>query len=406
MRLLWIATKPPAPPVDGGRLVALLTLEALAHAGVEVTLVAPVASDSEAARVEPALAPVCTPRLVQARPRPPLAAALGSLAGGPPYSIARHALPEVRAEVGRLLAAQRFDAVHAEQLQAFSQAAPALAAGVPVVLRAQNVESELWRATAGLHRWAGPWLAREARHLARYEGEAVRRATATVALTERDAGRLRELAGGVAVSTVPPPFPAELPPAEGRLPGDPPLVLLGSGGWLPNREGTRWFLEEVWPAVLSSVPGARLHLYAATAERPPRLPAAVEAHAPPEESRGAFAPGSVLAVPVRIASGIRMKILEAWARGVPVVCTPEAAAGLAAEDGRELLLAETPEAWAVAVARLRDRPSDREALVSAGRRALAERHAPAGAAACLVEVYRGAREAASGASPAGGPGER
>lgn len=389
MRLLWIATKAPVPPVDGGRLVALFTLEALAEQGVDVTLVAPVEPGSTVAELEAALAPFCRPRLVPAAPRRPLGSAARSLLSGRPYAIERHTLQELRSEVDRLVATQRFDAVHAEQLQAFAQAGPALSAELPVVLRAQNVESDLWRATARLHRWAGPWLAREARRLARYEGEAVRRASVTVALTERDAERLRSLAGdGARVVAVPPPFPAELPAGELPLPGDPSLVLLGSGGWLPNRDAARWFLEEVWPVVYARVPGAVLHLFAAEPERPGALPPGVELHAPPATSRDAFAPGSILVVPLRIASGIRMKVLEAWARGVPVVASPEAAAGLEAEDGRELLLCRDAGELAAALERLGASGTLRTQLVASGRWALARRFHPATVAATLVRTYR------------------
>lgn len=148
----------------------------------------------------------------------------------------------------------------------------------------------------------------------------------------------------------PPPFPSELSPADHPLPGEPSLVLLGSGGWLPNREGTRWFLEEVWPEIRAKVPGALLHLFAAERDRPEKLPAGVVPHPPPADTRDAFAPNAILVVPLRIASGIRMKILEAWARGVPVVATPEAAAGLEVEEGREMMVASSGEAFTQAVA--------------------------------------------------------
>jgi glycosyltransferase involved in cell wall biosynthesis len=210
----------------------------------------------------------------------------------------------------------------------------------------------------------------------------------TVALTEPDAARLRELAGGRAdLVAIPPPFPAALPPGEIHLPGDPPLVLLGSGGWLPNRDATRWFLAEAWPEVRRDLPGAILHLYAGRAERPGNLPAGVEPHPPPADSRDAFAPGSILAVPLRIGSGIRMKILEAWARGVAVVATPQAAAGLQAEDGRELLLAEDGPGFAAAVGRLASEPGLRERLLAAGRRSLAAHHDPAAVGRRLLEAY-------------------
>jgi glycosyltransferase involved in cell wall biosynthesis len=397
MRLLWIATKPPVPPIDGGRLVAWTTLQALAAEGVDITLVAPVAPGADAAGVEEELAAVCRPHLVRAAPRRPAAALLRSALGSRPYAVARHTIPAVAREVERLVASERFDAVHAEQLHAFVQAEPALRAGIPVVLRAQNVESDLWRAAARLHPWAGPWLAREARRLARFEAKAVRRATTTVALSERDAERLRELAGPEArVVVVPPPFPAELPPADHPLPGDPPLVLLGSGGWLPNRDGTRWFLAEVWPEVRAKVPGAVLHLYAAESERPKKLPPGVQLHSPPADSREAFAENAVLVVPLRIASGVRMKILEAWARGVPVVATPEAVAGLGAEDGVEVLLAESARELAAA---LQGPDALRAGLVASGRQALASRFDPARAARALVRLYRSFTPTAGSRSP-------
>jgi glycosyltransferase involved in cell wall biosynthesis len=92
-------------------------------------------------------------------------------------------------------------------------------------------------------------------------------------------------------------------------------------------------------------------------------------------------------VPLRIASGVRMKVLEAWARGVPVVGTPAALAGLDAEDGREALAAAGSEGFVRAFARLHREPGLASLLVDAGRRALRERHAPARVAADLLAAY-------------------
>jgi glycosyltransferase involved in cell wall biosynthesis len=389
VKVLWIGTKEPAPPVDGGRLLTLQTLAALAAAGAEVTLVAPSAHPSAPAAggagAGPPLAALCRPELVAARPRGRLPALLASLAGGTPYSIGRHRVEALRRRVAALLERQRFDVVHAEQLQAFPQASPARERSIPVVLRAQNVESDLWAAAAGRSP-ARPWLVREARRLAAWEGRAVGAAAAVLALTAPDAARLRELAGGREVEVVPVPFPARLPPGEETLPGSPPLVILGRRDWFPNRDAAAWFVAEVWPRVRQRVPAARLHLF----DPPPALAAAagVELHPPPADSRRAFAPGSVMVVPLRIASGVRMKILEAWARGVAVVATPAAAAGLEARDEGELLLADDAEGFAAAVARLAAEPALGAALTAAGRRLLAARHDGAGVAARLLAAYR------------------
>lgn len=386
MSLLVLATKAPWPPVDGGRFLLGNTLKALSEAGCRATLVAPVdpaAFDLD--RVAAELSAWCVPRLVPAAPARPAAALVRSL-GGVPFSIARHSLAAVRGEVERVLAAERFNLVHAEQLQALPQAEPAFLRRIPVVLRAQNVESDLWAATARRREgWRGRVLAFEARRLARWESEAVRRAAATFALSAEDAARLQDLAGGGGrVRVVRAAFP-DLPAGTGRLPGDPAVVVLGSRGWLPNEDAVDWFLTEVWPATREALPGAVLHLFGAGAAASP----GVVLHPSPEDSGEAFAPGSILAVPLRIASGVRIKVLEAWARGIPVVGTPAALAGLEVEDGEEALVARDSRGFARALARLHGEPGLRERIVEGGRRARRERHDPARVVGELLAAYDG-----------------
>jgi len=387
MRILWVATKAPWPAVDGGRLVAAVTLEALGASGHEPTVVAPVRPRDRdlaaaAARREGWKRLVLVPTAP-----PPLAwAALRSSLGRLPVTIRRHALPEVRRVVVGLMEEGRFDVAHAEQLQALGPLVEAERRGLPIVLRAQNVESELWQGAsrAPLLGWL---LRREVKRLAAWEGESVRRAAATVALTARDAARLAELSGVPdRVHHVPAPFPSRLPSATSPLPGSPAVVLLGSEGWRPNRDGARWFVERVWPRVRRDLPQAVLHVLGL----PVQAGAGVCSRPAPADSREAFADGAVLVVPLLVASGVRMKILEAWARGVPVIATPEAALGLEATGGRELLLARQPEEFALALRRLREERGLAAALVAAGRDRLTTRHEPGAVAARLVEVYSSA----------------
>ena len=81
-----------------------------------------------------------------------------------------------------------------------------------------------------------------------------------------------------------------------------------------------------------------------------------------------------------------MRVLEAWARGVVVVASPEAASGLHAADGRELLLARSGEEFAVAIERLGAAAGLAEQLIAGGRARLAADHAPAKFAARLVAL--------------------
>jgi len=145
------------------------------------------------------------------------------------------------------------------------------------------------------------------------------------------------------------------------------------------------FTRSAWPAIRARLPGARLHVFG----NRHRCLEAPEIHwyPSPTDSRDAFAPGSVMVVPLRIASGVRMKILEAWARRIPVVALPQAAAGLDASHGRELLLASSGEEFATALERLKEEPDLRASLVAAGTAALKRWHDPGQAAARLEEIY-------------------
>lgn len=395
MRILWISTKPPWPPVDGGRLAQALTLEALAREKARVTVVTPdLGPEAEAGRVPQGI----RVERVATRLRPRVPALAVSLTSNRPAGVVRHSLRAVRRRVAEELErAGDYDVVHVEQVHAWPQSEPALTAnggaGVPRVLRTQNVESDLTRAAGGETRSPGWVLRREARRMERYEARVVAEADAAVALTAEDAERLAELAGRP-VETVPPPFPTRLPDAGAPLPGDPALVVLGGSGWWPNREATRRLAADVWPVLARRLPGAVLHLFGTVAggDR-------ITVHPPPDDSRRAFAPGSILLVPLRSASGLRMKVLEAWSRGVPVVATPTAARGLGdAVTGDEpaLLIApdDDPETFTEAVARLHEDDALRRRIVHNGRAALA-RDYDAGAIACrLLEIYRRSLHAA------------
>ena len=387
-RILVIATKSPWPPVDGGRAVLWHTLGGLAQEGHRVTLVAPVRPGEETGEAVSALRERCDPHLVDAVPRSAPRAVAAALRSGDPLTVARHRLRAVKEQVAVLVGRQRFDVVHVEQVQAWPQAAAARRHGLPVVHRAQNVEGELWRFAAH-HRspLVAPLFLAEARRLERFEAKVVRRAAVTVAFNELDAVALRRVVGegGGEVVSIPAPFPGELPPAREALDGRPAVVLLASGGWLPNRDLVRSFAAR-WHEVRATLPGAVLHLFS---EGPsPLLADGVVRHPPPADSRTAFPAGAICVVPSRHATGIPVKALEAWARGLPVLASAEAVAGLEATPDGDVLAYDGVLALRAVLERLEREDGLRERLVAAGRATLARRHEPASVAGRLVELYR------------------
>jgi hypothetical protein len=391
-----VATKCPWPPTDGGRQVLDQTLRAITGVGAEVTLVSPPpvarsprpGAESGAGATGSAVSPTTAIERLHAVyvPRHPSPWLLTVLRPGTPATIVRQTDGAITRTIEHTVAESgAFDIAHAEQLQTLAMLEPVRRRGIPIVLRAQNVESDLWAGAARAIPIAAPWLRWQAALLRRWEGAAVARVAATVALTARDADRLRALARGRGnVVHLPTPFPGVLPASASPLPGDPPIVVAG-GGWIPNRDGARWFVREVWPLVRDRLPGARLHLFGD--DRSP-VPAGVERHSSPSDSRDLFPPNAIHVVALRIASGVRMKILEAWARGVPVVATPAAAAGLEAGASAGYLSGATPGELADAVRALRADAGLAARLTDAGRAVLATRHDPAAIGERWMDLYR------------------
>jgi polysaccharide biosynthesis protein PslH len=414
MRILWVATKAPCPTTDGGRAVMLATIEALAAAGARLTVVTPlpieplpISGDSNREKSDGNSTIVRSvhenPRFIQTDsyflewPN----SIVRSFRSGRPASIERHGHAPLAARVEALMRDEPpFDVVHCEQLQALPIAEPARRAGVACVLRAQNVESAVWDVMADeAPAWRAAAMRVEAGRMRRFEAEAIGDVDATIALSTDDAAALAAMtpAASSRIRAVPPPIPSAWLAATDRA-GESDqrstaFIWIGSAGWAPNDAARRWLLDDIWPAICARVPDARLHLFAGEAvgdaagdaERGAR--GSIARRGAPRESGEAFLPGGILLIPMRAASGVRMRVLEAWARGVPVIASPAAIAGLDAEDGRDVLIAADNRAFAEAAARLTCDTSLRTRLVAEGRATLARRHAPRRIAEATLEVY-------------------
>lgn len=127
------------------------------------------------------------------------------------------------------------------------------------------------------------------------------------------------------------------------------VAMSGNFDYLPNREGRRWFEQRVWPGLSGQFPQLQWRLIGKGAN-------------PVEDAVEELARAQVAVVPILSGSGTRLKILEAWSAGTPVVSTALGAEGLECESGRHLLIADEPAAFRDATARLLRDPELRQRL--------------------------------------------
>jgi glycosyltransferase involved in cell wall biosynthesis len=136
------------------------------------------------------------------------------------------------------------------------------------------------------------------------------------------------------------------------------LEILFCGGldYYPNEEGIRWFYDKVFPLVQSSIPGVRLTLVGksplilggGSIEQDP----SVEIVGMVTDVQPFYKRASVCIAPLLSGSGTRLKILEAMSMGNPVVATSIGSEGISYTDGKNILIADSPEIFAFQILKL------------------------------------------------------
>ena len=396
MRVLQLSPKVPWPPEDGGRVASRVLALSLLGAGAEVRLLS---LNPAKHGVDPASLPdeARTVRLETIDHDTSLSVAgfLGSLLRGTSYNVDRFRSAAFERRVVAAVREEPPDVVLLESLYLLP-CLPALrrATRAPVVLRSFNVEHEIWEKLVPGERNPARrvLLAHLARRLRAYE-VAVRDAPdAIVPVTAEDAETYRRLGATVPIHVAPVGLETALVPDRSGEGERETLVFLGALDWRPNLEGVRWFLDRVWPAVRTAVPRARLMVGGSNP------PAGLERRLSGEgvmlvgrvpEAHAFFASGTAMVVPLLSGGGMRVKILEAMALGVPVVSTRLGATGIEARDGVEIRLADEPDTMATACIGLLSDPTGAAELGRAGRRCVLARFDADFIARSLLEFLSG-----------------
>ena len=171
------------------------------------------------------------------------------------------------------------------------------------------------------------------------------------------------------------------------------LLFLGGFRHTPNLEALFWFTREVLPRVLTRHPGARLIVAGAEPPPPHSIPNysdAIELRGFVEDAREPLGRCSIFVCPIRNGSGVRVKLLEAFAAGIPVVSTTLGAEGLTSVDGEICALADDAASFAHNINALIENPEIGRAMAERARREMETNRDMAGMSERLMESYRAA----------------
>jgi glycosyltransferase involved in cell wall biosynthesis len=351
MRILWVKTDFLHPTNRGGQIRTLETLRRL-HRRNEVHFIAyddPGTPEGRERASEYSARAYPVNRVIPPRRSPHFFLQLAANILSPlPLAVGRYESDQMKARIRTVLTAHPFDAIVCD----FLSSAPNLPDLGKAVLFQHNIESRIWQRHA---EHASDMLSRtyfgvQARRMLRCERDFCRRAARVISVSPNDTKDMRELFGVTSISEIATGVDLEYfaPHAQASARWD--LVFLGAMDWLPNIDGARYFVSEILPRIRKSLPHVRL-VFAGRNPVPEiqafaRSDSQIEVTGTVSDVRPYLWNSLVSIVPLRIGGGTRLKIYEAMAAGIPVVSTSIGAEGLAVTPDRNILLADSADAFA------------------------------------------------------------
>jgi polysaccharide biosynthesis protein PslH len=382
LKILFLYSRPPLPMTRGDELTVSHLIEfmhARGHVVDLLTLVAPghAFRDEHRAWLESRCRRVETVALGRAEG---LAEAGRGLARGWPFQIGYLLSRRQLARAAELARGEGYDLAYAYYIRS-TEALLAAAPHVPVTFLAlqlsQTLNTERLARTAA-RGWERAFYRFEHARMAAYESRIWQGVSRVVLIGEKDRAAIEAACrrhGRPVIDNVvwgPHGVDTERFAPRGEGAEEPGAVLMsGVMRYAPNVEAALWFACEVWPLVRRERGDARFYLVGRDPD--PAVQAldgkdGVVVTGTVEEPADWIARAQVCVAPIRAAAGLQNKLLEALAMGKAVVATPEANEGIAAGEGRDLVLAREPEAFARAVVGLLGDAGRRRELGAAGRR--------------------------------------
>ncbi|MCX6225824.1 MAG: glycosyltransferase family 4 protein [Bacteroidia bacterium] len=359
MKILQLTNKVPYPPRDGGAIASLTLARELTKAGHQVVVLAMNTSkhfvDEHYVETDhdPSISlPGLTFEIVPVDTRIHWSRALANLLFSRlPYNAVRFISAAYRIKLRSLLSENNFDFIILDNLYTALYINDIRACSYsPVILRSHNIEHEIWARTAkssvGLKRL---YLTILANRIRRFELSLINQYDALVPITSRDAGHFRNFGNKKPCHVLPTGMDVADQTPDNPVDFKASVAHLGALDWLPNQNGIRWFIRQVWPIVRREIPGIEFHLAGRNAPQSFEAQIAspgVVYHGEIENAAVFIREHPIFIVPVFAGSGMRIKLLDYLSAGRATITTTIGAEGIPVVAGRETFISDQPEDFA------------------------------------------------------------
>lgn len=350
MKILQISPHLGVPQNTGANISVFGITKYLSLLGHEVDFVSYRKNfDAEAAKRE--LNRFCEPIILDVQTRNKIIPALMNFFSSVPYNISKYISDELREYLDEYFKKSKPDIVHVDHLHmAWVIDFIREISDVPIVLREHNLEMNIMKRFAERRNnvFIRKYAAYQAEKLRKYEIKYCKKFDKCIMITSVDEDQLNRMTGSVATKTIEAGVEEELLSIKRKDPIPFSLFHVGSLDWYPNFEGLEWFLSRIMPELVKLNSSIKLFIYGSGTKKiklKENIRRNVELIGFVENLTEQILDKDLMIVPLRIGSGIRLKILEMLGMGMNIISTSIGKEGIKAEDTKHILIADSELAF-------------------------------------------------------------
>ncbi len=379
MKILFLTSRVPYPPLGGDRLRAFHFIKALSQQH-RVTLLAFAAASEETETLHPIAKYVERFETVMLDPRRSYLNCLAGLFSRKPLQVHYYRSGAMRSLIRASLARESFDLifVHLARMADYIHEMN----GLPKIMDLTDALSMNYERSAALqsrNHLSAYNLAQkvESRRIRNYEAQIVEWFDCNLLISPVDRDYLSRFTAANKVHVIGPAVDLSYFRYASNHYDPNTMVFMGKMSTFPNQDAALYFYEKIFPLVLRRFPKMQLNIVGIepgaeilALRRHPNV--RVTGYVP--DVRPYLQQAALSICPMRTGAGAKNKVLESLAAGTPVVATTLGVEGIALQPGEEAFVADTPQAFADAIAQLVENPGIRQQLSHNGRRLIEEKY--------------------------------
>lgn len=370
MKTLVLCNKFPYPSTDGSSIAIMRMIDTLLAANIEVSLFSLNTKKhfKETKALKLAYADKLNITSVDVLTDITASNTLANLLTGQPFHVSRFYVSDVSERLKDLLKEEAFDVIQFEgvfmgsYLDLVKKHSKA-----KCVLRPHNIEYRIWERFIKSEKngFKSLYLQLQTRRLKKYELEIIPQFDGIIPISDSDNTFIQSIVSKPILTI---PCATDLSKYNEAPSEKANFFHIGAMDWMPNVSGIEWFLEKVWPIVLSKLPNATFNL--AGRNMPDSLISTkqkgITVVGEVESADDFYKENGILVVPLLSGSGIRIKIIEGLSYGKAIISTTIGAMGINLTSGENIIISDSPEDFAASMIKLHE---DKELRLSIGKNA-------------------------------------